>query len=182
MILFLNARFGPAFWLEQVVNRARVGSHSPTVYRRNVVTTPGERRPVRSPIEEFHPAVERIRADILRRIALTGATVVQSYQDQSTPRPRYPEQVIVYSDDGQTARSLGTPLLLTVRSGDPRSRGTVDLEMDRARFERYGPMGAEGAQTYQSIDRAWFIVPVNPNAAMAVDRTGKQVLGWIARG
>jgi hypothetical protein len=137
---------------------------------------------VRSPIEEFHPAVERIKADLLRRIASTGATVVLSYQDQSAPTPRYPEQVIVYSDDGQTARSLGTPLLFTVRSSDPQSWGAIDSEMDRARYERYGPMAPDGAQTYQSIDRAWFIVPVNPNAVMAVERTGKQVLGWIARG
>jgi hypothetical protein len=127
-------------------------------------------------LEDLAPAQQRIRDEVVRRIGRSDVQVVVTTTDQSTP-PRNPDQVFVYSADGRTVQSLGTPLVLTVICTNASAWASIDSALERAGFAPFGPRSAGGAQAYRSRTRAWFVVPAHPGATRAVDMTGKAVLG-----
>jgi len=129
-------------------------------------------------IEDLGVAESRIRGQIIQRLGRNDVLVLQATHDQSAP-VRSPDQVVVFADDARTRRTTGTPLLVTVHSDDLTLWPEIDTKLQGEGFERFGPMSLLGDQCYESRMRAWFVVPVHPNASMAVERTGKAVLGWI---
>lgn len=135
-------------------------------------------RPAGTGLEDLAPAQQRIRDDAVRRINRPDVQVLITTTDQSTPTPRTPDQVFVYSDDSMTVQSLGTPLVLTVICTDTTSWPSISGAMERAGFLPFGPRSPHGWQAYRSATRAWLVVPVNPGATRAVDMVGKAVLGW----
>jgi hypothetical protein len=135
-------------------------------------------RPAGTGLEDFASAQRRIRDDIVRRINRPDVEVLITTTDQSTPTPRVPEQVFVYSDDSMTVQSLGTPLVLTVACADVSAWPSINETMERAAFIPFGPRSTLGWQAYRSATRAWLVVPANPGATLAIDMIGKAVLGW----
>jgi hypothetical protein len=135
-------------------------------------------RPAGTGLEDLGPAQLRIRDDVVRRIHRPDVQVLITTTDQSTPTPRSPDQVFVYSDDSMTVQSLGTPLVLTVICADATVWPSINATMERAGFSPFGPRSSIGSQAYCSISRAWLVVPVNPGATRAIDMIGKAVLGW----
>ncbi len=127
-------------------------------------------------LEDLAPAQQRIRDEVIRKIGRSDVQVVVTTTDQSTP-PRNPDQVFVYSADGRTVQSLGTPLVLTVFCTNASAWASIDSALERAGFAPFGPRSAVGAQAYRSRTRARFVVPAHPGATRAVDMTGKAVLG-----
>ncbi len=102
--------------------------------------------------------------------------------DESSP-PRQPEQVFVYADGSRTKLTQGTPLLITARCDDAELWPSIERAFDAEEFEPFGTSSTVGptrAQCFRSRVRAWLVVPRNPNAKLAVERTGKSVLSWIA--
>jgi hypothetical protein len=136
------------------------------------------RRPAGTGLEDYADAARRIREDVVRRLNRADVSVTVTNHDETTPTPRNPDQVFVYSDDSLTIQSLGTPLVLTLTCEDPAAWPSIDRTMRVAGFLPFGPRSTLGNQAYQSATRAWFVVPVNPGATRAVDRVGKAVLGW----
>jgi hypothetical protein len=135
-------------------------------------------RPAGTGLEDLAPAQQLIRDEMVRRLGRPDVEVLITTIDQSTPTPRTPEQVFVYSDDSMTVQSLGTPLVLTAICADPGAWPSINATMERAGFVAFGPRSALGGQAFRSTTRAWLVVPVNPGATRAIDMTGKAVLGW----
>jgi hypothetical protein len=101
--------------------------------------------------------------------------------DESHP-PRQPEQVFVFADTTRTKQTSATPLLVTAQCDDPRLWPSIRRAFDHSEFEPFGDVSTVGgtqSQCFISRTRAWFVAPENPSAEMAVERTGKSVLGWI---
>lgn len=86
-------------------------------------------RPAGTGLDDLASAQQRIRDDIVRRINRPEVEVLITTTDQSTPTPRSPELVFVYSDDSMTVQSLGTPLVLTVACADASAGSAINVHL-----------------------------------------------------
>jgi hypothetical protein len=130
-------------------------------------------------MEELRAAQIRIRAILTQRIGRPDVLVFDASHDWSTP-VRGPERTMVFADSQGTRKTEGSRLLVAAHCGDSTAWPDIDAAFESEGFETYGPVSVLGDQCYQSTRRAWFVVPEHPDSEMAVDRTGRAVLGWIA--
>lgn len=128
--------------------------------------------------DEIPRIVAGIRARLPRKDVLLTPNPAR---DESSP-PQQPKEVFVYADSARSPITKGTPLLVTARCDDPTSWGSIARGLKAEGFDPYGgrsTVGPTQAQSFISRTRAWFVAPEHPNPVMAVERTGRAVLGWI---
>jgi hypothetical protein len=124
------------------------------------------------PLQPAAEAAEVIRRRIQVRLVRLGAIVSETKTDCSEP-PRTGDTV-VHETRGHPER--WTRLLVRVIGGATTDWTAVDGELAQEDFDIFGPRTAFG-QTYQSRRYAWIILADNPQAEMAVERTGSV---WLA--
>jgi hypothetical protein len=131
-------------------------------------------------LEEYRPALQRIKAPIEHRLGLPGVTVIMdARRDHSTP-PRGPETAFVEFDGPRGRQTITAQrLLFAARCEDPSAWTRIDKAFGREGFEPFGPRADHGEQVYQSTRWASLIVEEHPGATMAIERTGKAMVGRI---
>jgi hypothetical protein len=131
-------------------------------------------------LEEQGPAILRIRALLERRIGLPGVVLtMDARRDYSTP-PRGPETAFVEFDGPRGHQTvIAQRLFFAAGCEDPSKWVRIDKGFELEGFEPYGPRADHGEQVYQSKLWATLIVEEHPGATMAIDRTGKAMVGQI---
>jgi hypothetical protein len=134
-------------------------------------------------LPEIRTEVQGILSAIQARIGRTDVLLTPNPPTDESQPPREPEQVFVYADSTRTKLTQGTPLLVTARCDDSALWPSIRRAFGQEEFEPFGDastVGTTRAQCFISRTRAWFVAPENPSAKMAIERTGKSVLGWIS--
>lgn len=128
--------------------------------------------------EDFQPASERIRVRVKNALLTVKGVVVSVANSDALTLLKTPPEVFAYEGAPGGRVVTATPLVVWVTCPDEQSWPQINRTMEKEGFEPFGERNSLGSQAYMSTKRAWFIIAEHPEAAMAVERTGKSVLGW----
>ena len=131
--------------------------------------------------EEFRPAAERIRASIQARIGDNRVIVFVGTGEAVFPY-KTPDQVLTYMDADRKRLTEGEPLVLTAACPETSLWQRVDGIMSEDGFVPFGGRSSLNLQAYVSTTRACFLVAEHPGTPVAVEMTGRAILGWICVG
>ena len=131
--------------------------------------------------EGFQPASERIRVRVKNALLTVKGVVVSVANSDALTLLKTPPDVFAYEGAPGGRVVTATPLVIWVRCSDEQSWPRINRTLEKEGFELFGERNRLGSQAYMSTKRAWFVIEEHPGATMAVERTGKAVLGWIAK-
>jgi hypothetical protein len=132
--------------------------------------------------EDFQPASEKIRVRVKNALLSVKGVFVTIANNDALTLLKTPPKVLAYEGAPGDRVVSATPLVIWVRCSDEQSWPRINRTLEKEGFELFGERNMLGSQAYMSTKRAWFVIEEHPRATMAVERTGKSVLGWIAEG
>lgn len=127
-------------------------------------------------VETWDAGVKQIISTLEKRIGRSDfVTLTQVASVAGTSEP----EAIVYDPTSPSKRSTGTPLVIMVLCADAATWPLIEAAFRAEGFEPVTPEPDQGRVFYRSRTRALLIVPANPEATRAVDRTGRALLTQI---
>jgi hypothetical protein len=133
-----------------------------------------------SGLEALGPAIARIKASIEGRIGQADMEVMPAVPADHSSPPRGPESAFIeYVGPRGRRTETGNRLLFAAQCDEPAWWERVDRAFADEGFTPFGPRTQSGVQVYQSTRWASLIVEEHPGATMAIERTGKAMVGRI---